>query len=70
MPSQLFFLDIIEVKLNNVLLMLPPEIGLMTIIIVFHHHLTDVQVVPPSLLPPGASRLRVLVLRVPSNGKA
>jgi hypothetical protein len=69
-PSHLFFLDIIEVKLYYVLLVLTPEIGLLYILIVFHHNLADVQVVPPTLLPPRAGRLRVLVLRIATCGKA
>jgi hypothetical protein len=69
-PSHLFFLDIIEVKLYYVLLVLSPKIGLLHILIVFYHNLAHVQVVPPTLLPPRAGRLRVLVLRIPSCSKA
>ena len=70
MPSHLIFLDIVQVKLDYVLLVLAPEIVLMYVVIIFHHYLTDVQVVPPPQLPPRASRLCVLVLRVPSDGEA
>jgi hypothetical protein len=69
-PSHLILLDVVEVKLHYVLLVLPPEIGLVYVVIIFHHNLTDVQVVPPSLQPARACRLRVLILRVPPNGKA
>ena len=69
-PSHLFFLDIIEVKLDYVLLVLSPEIGLLHILIVFHHNLAHVQVISATLEPSRAGRLRILVLRIPSCGKA